>query len=559
MTWRYRFVFICLIVGFSLVVARLFYWQVVKAAELTAIGESQYGKVMKLQPARGQIYTSDGFPIVANRISYTVFVNPKVVENDDLTATAVAPILKADTASISALLAMDRFWVALGTNVDEKTKEQLEKLELPGVGFEQSYARFYPEASTAAHLLGFVGKNDAGDNVGYFGLEGFYERLLRGKEGLARVIQDALGRPIVAKLNEQQKIIDGDSLILSVNRAIQYAAEQKLKKAIDTYGASGGMVAVMDPKTGQIIAMAATPSFDPQNFGEYTEKDYRNPLITDAYEPGSTFKPLIMASALDEGLVTPETKCDICAGPVSIGGYSLKTWNNKYNPNITMIDVIRYSDNTGMVFVGQKLGLDKMLARLKKFGIGETTGIDLQGEIATPIKEKENWYSVDLATASFGQGISITPIQLLSAVGSIANGGIRMEPHVVAEVHTAEGDKVKIKPKEVERTISEKTARVMTEIMVNAVNNGEAQWARLKGYRIAGKTGTASIPVAGHYDPNQTIASFIGFAPADNPKFVMLVIIDRPTTSIYGADTAAPVFFSIAKDILTYYNIPSTE
>ncbi|MEX2007635.1 MAG: penicillin-binding protein 2 [Candidatus Levyibacteriota bacterium] len=559
MTWRYRFTFILLIFAFFIVILRLFYWQVVKASELARFGEIQYGKVVKLQPARGQIYTSDGFPIVANRLAYTVFVNPKVVADKKIIALTLAPILKTETASISALLDLDRFWVILGANVDEKTKEEVEKLNLPGVGLEQSYSRFYPEASTAAHLLGFVGKNDAGDSIGYFGLEGFYERLLRGKEGLASVIQDALGRPILAKLDGAEKTIDGDSVILSIDRAIQYAAEEKLKDAVERYGASGGMVAVMNPKTGQILAMSATPSFDPQKFQDYTEKDFRNPIISDAYEPGSTFKPLIMSSALDEGVVTPETKCNACAGPVSIGGYTLKTWNDKYNPNINMIDTIMRSDNTGMVFVGQKLGLDRMLSHLKKFGIGETTGIDLQGEVATPIKDKDSWYEVDLATASFGQGISITPIQLLAAVGSIANGGMRMEPHVVSEVHTAEGDKIKIPPKEVTRTIQEKTAKVMTEIMVNAVNKGEAQWARLKGYRIAGKTGTASIPVAGHYDPNQTIASFIGFAPADDPKFVMLVIIDRPTTSIYGADTAAPVFFSIARDILTYYNIPPTE
>ncbi len=560
MTWRYRFTFCFLIFLFFVVISRLFYWQVVKASELSLLGENQYGRIIKLQPARGQIYTSDGFPIVANRLIYTVFANPKVVKDKKLTALVLAPILKTEEASVSALLNLDKFWVALPPKVGLATKQQIEQLKLPGIGFEENYTRLYSEASTAAHLLGFVGKNDADVDTGYFGLEGHYDRLLRGKEGLASVIQDALGRPIVAKLNSgDEKTIDGDSLVLSIDRAIQYAAENKLKKAIDTYGASGGMVAVMDPATGQILAMVATPSFDPQKFQDYSEKEYRNPFINDAYEPGSTFKPLIMSAALDEGLVTPETKCNICDKPVSIGGYTIKTWNDKYKPNISMIDTIIHSDNTGMVFVGKKLGLNRMLSHLEKFGIGQTTGIDLQGEVAQPIKEKDNWYEVDLATVSFGQGISITPIQLLAAIGSIANGGLRMEPHIVAQIHTAEGDKVKIPSKVVTRTISEKTSKIMTEIMVNAVNKGEAQWARLKGYRIAGKTGTASIPVAGHYDPNQTIASFIGFAPADNPKFVMLVIIDRPTTSIYGADTAAPVFFSIAKDILTYYGIPPTE
>ncbi len=560
MTWRYRATFCFLILSFLIVVARLFYWQVVKASELSLLGANQYGKIVKLQPARGQIYTSDGFPIVANKLAYTVFANPKIVKDKKLISTVLAPILKTEEASISALLSLDRFWVALGPAVDAKTKFEIENLKLPGIGFDQSYSRLYPEASTAAHLLGFVGENDAGADVGYFGLEGFYDRLLRGKEGLASIIQDALGRPILAKLESaNQKTIDGDSITLSINRAIQYVAQQRLEKAVENYGASGGMVAIMDPKTGQMLAMAVVPSFDPQKYGKYTEDLYKNPFITDTYEPGSTIKPLVMAAAIDDGLVTAETKCNICGGPLQVYDYTIRTWNDKYTKDVNMIDTIIYSDNIGMVFVGQKLGLDRMLSHFEKFGIGSTTGIDLQGEVAPGIKEKKDWYPIDLATASFGQGISITPMGLLDAFASIANGGLRMEPHVVAKVTSAEGDTVDIKPKVLGRTMSEKTSKIMTEMLVSAVNKGEAQWARLKGYRIAGKTGTASIPVAGHYDPNQTIASFIGYGPADNPKFVMLVIIDRPKTSIYGAETAAPVFFSIAKDILTYYGISPTE
>ncbi|MEK7551349.1 MAG: penicillin-binding protein 2, partial [Patescibacteria group bacterium] len=319
---------------------------------------------------------------------------------------------------------------------------------------------------------------------------------------------------------------------------------------------SSGMVGIMDPKTGQIIALSAFPSFDPTTYYEFEPELYKNPFISDLYEPGSTFKPLVMSSALDAKLVTPTTKCDICAGPVAIGGYDIHTWNDKYQKNINMIETIQHSDNTGMVFVAKKLGLDGMLNFLSKFGIGDTTGIDLQGEVYAPLKEKNQWYEVDLATTGFGQGISITPIQLLTAIGAIANEGKRMEPHVVAAVENNEGKFIKIEPKVIETPISGQTAKVMAEIMVNAVNKGEASWARVKGYRIAGKTGTASIPIAGHYDPNQTIASFVGFAPSNDPKFVMIVIINRPTTSIYGAETAAPVFFDIARSLLNYYGIP---
>ena len=262
-----------------------------------------------------------------------------------------------------------------------------------------------------------------------------------------------------------------------------------------------------------------------------------------------------MSAAFNEKLLTPQSKCPICAGPVSVGGYDLRTWNDEYYPNATMLEVIQHSDNTGMVYTAQKLGLDRMLKYLDRFGIGKLTGIDLQGEVVAEIKPKEDWYVVDLATTGFGQGISITPIELLTAFSSIANLGTMMEPHIVSSVTDIHGQVSKIPPKEIGKPISPATAKVMTQVLVNAVDKGEAKWAKIDDYRVAGKTGTASIPVEGKYDPNKTIASFIGFAPADDPKFVMLVILDRPTARIYGAETAAPVFFEIAKDLFTYYGL----
>ena len=224
-----------------------------------------------------------------------------------------------------------------------------------------------------------------------------------------------------------------------------------------------------------------------------------------------------------------------------------------------MLEVIQHSDNIGMVYTAQKLGLDRMTNYLNRFGIGKTTGIDLEGETAPDIKEKDSWYAVDLATAGFGQGISVTPIELLTAFGSIANEGKMMEPHVASAVIDKDGKIKKIEPKEIGRPISATTAKIMTEVLVNAVDKGEAKWTKIKGYRIAGKTGTASIPVEGHYDPNKTVASFIGFAPANSPRFVMLVILDRPTAAIYGAETAAPIFFEIAQGLFTYYEVPPDE
>jgi len=559
MNWRYRFIFFILILIFVTISGRLFYWQVIKAQELYVLAQSQYGRLIKWQPVRGEIKTLDGFPIAANKISYLVFANPKEVKDKKKFAEKLAPILKVDTASISSQLALDRLWVPLKSSVEITTKESIKSLALAGIGFEEKSTRFYPEASMSAHVLGIVGKNDLGEDKGYFGLEGYYDRLLRGRESYVVGVQDALGRPILSKATDGIKKIDGSNLILTIDRAIQFLVEKKLKEGVEAYGASSGMVGVMNPKTGEIIAMSSFPTFCPCEYQKHPEDLYKNPFIANIYEPGSTIKPIVMAGALDAKVVKPETKCPICSGPIVIGEYKLHTWNDKYYKDINMIDVIIRSDNTGMVYVAQKLGVDKMISYFDKFGIGSLTNIDSQGEIAASLKQKNAWYEVDLATTGFGQGISVTPIQLLTAFSAIANNGKMMQPHFVTAVESPDGEVAKIPLKVLGTPISEQTAKVMTEILVDAVNKGEAQWARIKGYRIAGKTGTASIPVKGHYDPSNTITSFIGFAPAQNPKFAMLVILDKPTVAIYGSETAAPIFFDIAKDILSYYGIPPSE
>ncbi len=559
MTWRYRFTLLFFLFLFSLIISRLFYWQVVRAQELAALGQEQYDAQVTLTATRGEIKTSDNYAIAANKLSYLVFANPKEVKDKEKESEMLGKFLDIDKATISAQLSMNRFWVPLKSPIEHVLKEKIEAKELPGVGFQEQTIRFYPEASTAANLLGFVGKDDVGKDKGYFGLEGYYDRQLRGKDGMAIVVKDARGQPILANMNDNTEKVDGRDLILHVDRRIQFMLDQELKKGIQAYGAQGGMAAVMDPKTGGILAMSSYPTYDPRSYQDFSDKLYSNPFISFAYEPGSTFKPLIMASALDAGLLQPDTKCPICAGPVEISGYKIKTWNDEYTENSTMTDVIVHSDNTGMVYTGRLLGLDRMLAYMEKFGVGQATGIDLQGEVYPSLRERDSWYEIDQATATFGQGLTLTPINLLTAFSAIANDGKRMEPHVVASVQTADGNVIPIPPKQLSQPISPKSARVMTEMMVKAVEDGESKWAAPKGYRIAGKTGTAQIPVEGHYDPNKTIASFVGFAPADDPKFLMLVVVDRPSTSIYGSETAAPIFFNVAKNILTYYGIPPTE
>ena len=558
MSWRHPFLFIVLAILFLFIVGRLFYWQVVKAEMLSELAFLQHSGVIKTTPARGEIKTQDGFPIVANKISYLVFASPKEIKDKDQALNKLLSVIDIDKASLSASFTKEKLWIPVKSGISIDVKEEIEKMNLSGIGFEQYFSRFYPEASMAASLVGFVGKNDDGKDKGYFGLEGYYDRLLRGKEGYSVEIHDALGQPILSKRTVSNGA-DGSSIILSLDRSVQFLVEEKIKRAIEKYGAEGGSVGIMEPQTGNVIAMASFPSFDPEHYQEYDGNLYKNYFIANTYEPGSTLKPMIMAAALDSATVSPQTKCPICQGPVLVSGYTLHTWNDKYYKDTNMIDVIRHSDNTGMAFVALRLGADKIISYLDKFGIGRLTDIDLQGESFAKLKPRSGWYDVDLATTGFGQGISVTPIELLSAFSSIANKGVMMQPRVVNAIESPTGQIVKIPAKIKEKPVSEKTAKIMTEMLVNAVEKGEASWARIKGYRIAGKTGTASIPVAGHYDPTNTIASFIGFAPADDPKFVMLVILDKPTTSIYAAETAAPLFFDIAKDLLSYYGIPPSE
>jgi cell division protein FtsI/penicillin-binding protein 2 len=559
MSWRYRFTLLFFLFLFSLIISRLFYWQVVRAEELASLGQAQYDAQVTLTATRGEIKTSDEYAIAANKLSYLVFANPKQVKDKEKESEILGSLLEVDKATISAQLSLNRFWVPLKSPVEHDLKEKIESKELLSVGFQEMNRRFYPEASTAANLLGFVGKDDSGKDKGYFGLEGYYDRQLRGKDGVAIVVKDARGQPILANMNDNDVKIDGRDLILHVDRRIQFMLDQELKRGVQAYGAQGGMAAIIDPKTGGVIAMSSFPTYDPREYSKFSDKLYSNPFISFAYEPGSTFKPLIMASALDAGLIKPDTACSICAGPVEISGYEIRTWNNEYTENSTMTDVIVHSDNTGMVFTGRLLGLDRMLEYMEKFGIGKATGIDLQGEVYPSLRERDSWYEIDQATATFGQGLTLTPMTLLTAFTAIANEGKMMEPHVVAKVETAEGNIIPIAPKQIGQPVSAKSAKVMTEMMVKAVEDGESKWAAPKGYRIAGKTGTAQIPVEGRYDANKTIASFVGFAPADDPKFLMLVVVDRPTTSIYGSETAAPIFFNVARNILSYYSIPPTE
>ena len=564
-------------IGFLVAITvRLFYWQILQSDRLQAKAEGQHFAGSKIPAKRGDIYFSDGSVLASSQPVFSLFANPNVLKGEQKSQLAkdLAKIFAGldyqdpDQAKVHVQgvkedlqlrLSENLFWVPLRKNLNLELKDQIQKnFNIEGLGYEAGSSRFYPEGSSSAHLLGFVGSDAKGEDTGYFGLEGYYDGELRGIPGFLKNEQDALGLPILMGNFFGSQPSNGKNLRLNIDRTVQYVVEQNLKAGIEKYGAKGASAVVMDPKTGAILALASYPNYDPAAFGDYPRQYYRNPIVADQYEPGSTFKVLVMAAAVNEDVVKPDTKCDICAGPIQLGGFSIRTWNNQYYPDTTIKDVIVHSDNTGMVFTGRKLGLDKFYSYLENFGLGNLTNIDLQDESSPDLRSKDSWREIDLATASFGQGIAVTPIQMVRAVAVIANGGYLMQPEVVREIK-GEGATFTIKPKIVRQVIKKSTADVIKEMMVAAVDEGEARAFKPKGFKIAGKTGTAQIPVAGHYDPNKTIASFIGFAPVDDPKFVMLVRYDQPSASIFGSETAAPTFFAIAQQLFPYFKIAPSE
>ncbi len=559
--WRVNFLLTFFLLAIFLVITRLFFWQILSFYELKALAESQHWISFEIPAQRGEILAVDGSPLASNQEAFLLFASlPDISQDKNLIAEKLAPILDPENvATMSALIKerlsrQDLVWVPIKHKISREEKKEIEGLNLSGFGFEEEQVRSYPEGSSSAHLLGFVGSDVSGSEKGYFGLEGFYDLELKGRPGVLRREKDALGRPILVGEVKKEKERQGRSLLTTIDRTVQFIISEKLKEGIEHYGAKSGSIVVMEPKTGAILGMASWPNYDPAKFFLYDKNFYPNPVVASIFEPGSIFKVLVMAAALNEGLVKPETICDKCSGPRKIADYTIKTWNEKYFPNSTMTEVIQHSDNVGMVFLSEKLGVEKMIDYLEKFGFGRPTGIDLEDETSPKLRKKEDWKMIDLATASFGQGIAVTPIQMVRAVAAIANGGKLMKPYVVKKVIGKEGE-IEIQPKMEKEVLKSATALMITEMMVNAVDKGEAKWAKPQGYRIAGKTGTAQIPVAGHYDKEKTIASFIGFAPADEPKFVMLVTLREPTSSPWGSETAAPLWFSVAKELFTYYGI----
>lgn len=590
-TWRSRVFMAATYIMMLAILGRLFYWQIIKGPELLLAAENQYTSFRRYLPSRGKILTSDGYSLVENQTVYRLFAEPHVLTRTPKEiAEVVTPILleeklaeaQAQTASsrdqtatdsgnldeltqtlssdiqkdLEEKLASDRKWVSLDSKIFEQTKEKIEELEIYGLGFDPYEIRKYPEASMAAHITGFVGKNEAGEDLGYFGVEGALNKELSGITVSQKTLTDAHGLPLLIADNANQTTaIPGRDVTLTIRRDIQFLIEKELEEGVRKYGAKGGEIVVLQPKTGKILGLAAWPKYDPARFYEYEPELYKNPSLANVYEPGSTFKTLTVSAGIDSGSILPNTPCPYCQGPRVIDKYTIKTWNDVYNPDISMTEALSKSDNIAMIFIAETLGSDVFSSYVRAFGIGEALEIDLQEDTTTPFPEK--WGPVELATTSFGQGIVTNSLQLTRAVGAIANQGKLLRLQIVDSVFDPATNKSIDVPAEVTReVISAESAQTVTKMMVEAADAGEAQWTRSRTHTIAGKTGTSQVAEQGEYAEDKTIASFIGFAPAENPEFVMLVKLQEPSSSPWAAETAAPLWYKVADRLFLLLNIP---
>jgi len=609
---------LCIYLGFFTIIVRLFYWQIIKGDSLEAIAQSQYQKTIAFSGKRGTITTSDGYTLVGNETVYRLFANPNDISDPNLAVTAISPLLaeyyanqaneiesrlastldeaKNDTilaspsgesinndtildpeqlennsqeisaqqalftsqaiaATLSARLTTAKSnWVALAPKISQELKDAIENLSIHGIGFDPYLVRSYPESSMAAQLVGFVGKDSYGEDIGYFGIEGALNNELKKRHFQTNIDTGAFGFQLF-KAKSKPSGINGRDVTLSIRRDVQHTIELELQNALERYGAQSGEIIVLEPSTGKILGLASYPNYDPGYFYEFDQTLYKNPAVSDLFEPGSTFKPLTVAAGLDAEVITPDTNCPRCATPVEIGKYEIKTWNNQYTPDITMTDALSKSDNTAMVYIAQELGADKFKAYLQKFGIGEHTTDEMQEDRNTPFPTK--WGQIELATRSFGQGISVTSLQLLRAIATIANNGVMMQPSLLESLYDPiTNTTIIVEPKEVRKVISPEAAQKATQMMVAAAEYGEAKWTTSKTHTIAAKTGTAQIAVQGGYADDRTIASYVGFAPAHNPKYVMLVKLVEPTTSPWASETAAPLWHRVANKLHLLLEIP---
>ncbi|NWJ44477.1 MAG: penicillin-binding protein 2 [Chloroflexi bacterium] len=550
------------LVAFALVI-NLFHWQVDQASTTSGIAKQLHLQTSEITARRGLIYDANNMLLAGNSAVYIVWGVPRDLTEAKLTENLdklqkLLPNVPRDQIKSALVLNKEgtNTWNTIAKEVDATTAEQIRAAKLDGIYLEPKPRRVYPNGTLLAHILGFTNF----EMKGAYGVEGYYNDELSGQPGKILAERDATGNPIALGAQQISPSVEGADLTLTIDSAIQSKVERETLAAMFRWKATAASAIVMNPQTGAILAWVSYPDYDPNNFNKTDTSRFRDPNVSDVYEPGSTFKIFTTAIGIDTGAVTPETNAGTLPGCVIKYGYTVCNYNRVGYDNQTVIKTIQHSSNVGAMWIAEKFGPTKYYNYLHNFGIGATTGIDLSGEVEGIIRWPENksWTMLDFDMNSFGQAVAVTPVQLVTAVSAVANGGKLVKPYVVSKI-SRDGKVIEeTKPQVVRQIISPESSRTTTEVLVQAVTGGETHLVDVKGYRIAGKTGTAQIALpSGGYSPDMYIGSTVAYAPADNPQFLVLVRLDNINT--FGSNTAAPAVQNIVEFLLRYYNIPPTE
>jgi len=544
-----------LAVAFGGLTSRLGWLMIVKRAELAALAERQYSRTVTLHGARGPIVDRHGAPLATSTPAESLFAQPRALGDPVRVAARLAPILDAPERELHAQLTSGKAFVWLRRKLPPAVVARVRALGEPGLGFLDEPLRLYPNRELAAHVLGFEGVDG-----GLEGVERAWNDALAGTPGRAIVGRDALGRELAS-----QQILappaPGRGVMLTLDTTIQYLAEREIDAAYRRTQARAAMAIAMDPRTGDVLALALRPTFNPNAFLAVSSREvWRNRAVTDPFEPGSTFKVILAAAALEEGVVRPEDRIWAENGQLTIAKTTIHDWR-KFGW-LSFGEVLQNSSNVGSMKVGLALGRDRYHRYMTAFGFGAPTGVGLPGESRGVLRDPQRWSPLSLPTMSIGQEVSVTALQMLAAVGAVANGGTLMQPRLVKAEFDADGREVRrVEPRAVRQVVSLETARTLSRMLVQVVEHGTGHLAAVPGYDVAGKTGTAQKldPATRRYSRAPGVLSFVGFVPADEPRLVLLVLLDEPKTEKWGSEAAAPVFAAITGPVLRYLEVPPRD
>ena len=552
---RFRTLVLAFLLGaaFLGLVVRLVVLQVVRHDELLRLAEKQHSKTITLTPKRGSIVDRHGQPLAVSSAAESLYALPGRISEPARLVLSLAPILNEPAAEIEKRLTSDRPFVWVRRKLPPPVAQAVRDLGEPGLGLVKEPLRLYPNRELAAHLLGFEGA----DGHGLEGIELAWDSHLAGQPGLALVGRDALGREVGGTPTVLKPSVPGQGLRLTLDVTVQYLTEREIDAAWRRTRSKSALAVVLDPRTGELLALAVRPMFNPNTYASATNDERRNRAITDPFEPGSTFKAILAAAALEEGVVRPEDRLYAEQGAITVANTVIHDW--KRYGWLTFSEVLQHSSNIGAIKTGLALGKERFARYIASFGFGSFTGLGLPGESRGRARPPARWSGLSLASMSIGQEVSVTAIQLVSAFAAVANGGRLLRPQVVQAVLDPDGGEVQhFNSHLIRQVISPDTAGTLTSILTRVVGEGTGRQAAIDGYPVAGKTGTAQKldPLTRRYSRGASVLSFVGFAPAEDPRFVMLVLLDEPKTARWGSEAAAPVFAAVGSQLLRYLNVP---